>query len=139
MQPGYTILEHPADIGIEARGDTLQQVFEQAAKGMMSVILDPGSVDSVESHRLDLRADDVEQLLVRWLAEILYYFDGRRFLAKEFVIDRMTATRLEAVIRGESHLPHKHRMNMDVKAVTYHQLCVRNDTQGWYARVFLDI
>jgi SHS2 domain-containing protein len=139
MQSGYTILEHPADIGVEARGATLSDAFEQAASGMMSILVDAASVDLVRSERVMLRAGDVDQLLVRWLGEILYLFDGRKFLAANCSIERMTDTELNAVITGEAYQPQKHRMKLDIKAVTYHQLCVRREEQGWYVRYFLDI
>ncbi len=45
---GYRIIEHPADMGIEAHGDTLQAVFEYLARGLMSVIVDPSSIDPFE-------------------------------------------------------------------------------------------
>ena len=139
MESGYTILEHPADIGVEARGKTLSEAFEQAATGMMSVLIDPASVDSNRSEEIILRAGDIEQLLVRWLGEILYHFDCRKFLAKEFTIKKMTGNELNAVIRGELYQERKHHTKLDIKAVTYHQLCVREEDQGWYVRFFLDI
>ncbi len=46
MEAGYLILDHPADLGIEARGRTLAEAFEQAARGLISVIVDPDSVRS---------------------------------------------------------------------------------------------
>jgi SHS2 domain-containing protein len=46
------ILDHPADLGIEAYGQTLAESFEQAALGLISVILDPATVRQVEAERL---------------------------------------------------------------------------------------
>ena len=50
--PGFMILDHPADLGIEAYGQTLAESFEQAALGLISVILDPATVRQVEAERL---------------------------------------------------------------------------------------
>jgi SHS2 domain-containing protein len=139
LSPGYTILEHPSDLGIEARGETLPEVFRQAAVGLMSVIVDPSTVYPRESRPVELTASDVEQLLVRWLAEILYLFDGQRFVCKEFSVRDVSPTILSATVLGEAFASSRHRTRVDVKAVTYHQLAVREDREGAMARVFLDI
>jgi SHS2 domain-containing protein len=139
MLSGYTILEHPADLGIEAKGITLHEAFEQAAIGMMSVILDLSGVDVQELQEVDLRASDIEQLLVQWLSEILYLYDGKKFVSKDFLIHTLTHSELKATIRGEPFSPARHQTKLDVKAITYHQLIVRENEQGGYVKVFLDI
>src|SRR5882672_2660352 len=108
MRSGFTILEHPSDLGIEARGATLGEAFRSAARGLMSVIVDGDSVGSRESLPLVVRAADTDQLLVRWLSDILYLYDGKRFVAKEFTIDEFTTGFLAARVTGEPLDPAKH-------------------------------
>ena len=139
MQPGFRILEHPSDIGIEARGESLARAFESAARGLMSVILDPSTVGASEVRKIHLKASDREQLLVRWLGEILYLYDGQEFASGEFSVLSCTETSLSADIRGETLPKGIRKTRMDVKAVTYHQLAVRSDENGVTVRVFLDI
>jgi len=139
MVSGFKILEHPADVGIEASGASLREAFEHAATGLMSIILDLSLVEVQESKIIKLHANDAEQLLVRWLSEILYLFDGKGFVPKEFSISSLSPTSLTALIRGEQFSATMHRTKLDVKAVTYHQVMVRDDNDGAYVRVFLDI
>ena len=139
MQPGYSILDHPADLGIEATGETLAEAFEQAASGLISVILDPSSIDSPEKMQTTLNASDYHELLVRWLSEILYLYDGRGFAPKEFGIRSLTETNLTAVVRGERFSTEKHVTRLDVKAVTYHQIFIEENENGARVRVYLDI
>jgi SHS2 domain-containing protein len=139
MQAGYSILEHPSDIGIEAQGDDLAEAFEQAARGMMSVIVDLSSVDCRAAREIIVTASDVEQLLVKWLSEILYLYDGQQFAAKEFQIQALTDTDLKATVKGEMYSARKHQTKLDVKAVTYHQLLVEENDKGGKVRVFVDI
>jgi len=42
-------------------------------------------------------------------------------------------------VTGEFIQEQKHRLRIDVKAVTYHQLSVRQEPNGSTVRVFLDI
>lgn len=139
MLPGFRLLDHPADLGIEARGKTLSQAFEQAATGLMSVILDLSSVQAIVKREVTLQAPDLETLLVKWLTEILYLYDGEGFVSKQFEICQLHDYGLQAVILGEAFAEGTHFTRLDVKAVTYHQLEVEETGDGVRVRVFLDI
>lgn len=139
MDQGYRILEHPSDAGIEARGQNLKQAFESAALGMMSLIVDPGCVQGKGKKSVTVSGTDPENLLVRWLSEILFEYDGNGFLVSGIQIKEIAETRLEAVLSGEEIDSEKHRFRTDVKAVTYHQLKVETTDEGCVVRVFFDI
>lgn len=139
LTSGYRILDHPSDLGIEAVGRSLAEAFESAARGLMSVILDLKPVREVESHEIVLTAEDIEHLLVKWLGEILYRYDGQLFVSKDFHIMSLTPTQLSATIEGELFDPERHKTKLDVKAITYHQLSVEEGTDISRVRVFLDI
>ena len=139
LLPGYTILEHPSDLGIEARGRTLPELFRQAAIALVSIIVELETVRETEQREVVIAATDREHLFVRWLTEILYLYDGTGFVCKDFRIGSLSGTNLRATVLGEALRPSVHRRLLDVKAVTYHQLAVRRQSEGWVARVFLDI
>jgi len=139
MTNQWIILEHPSDIGVEALGDSLKEAYQSAAEGMMSVILDVSSIQTLSEHQIHLTASDREQLLVQWLSEILYLYDGKGFACGEFTITKFTQTDLESIVRGEPFDSNKHKPKLDLKAVTYHQLLVRETPDGGLVRVFFDI
>ena len=137
--PGFSILDHPADLGIEARGRNLGEAFEQAALGLTSIIIDPATITPSERIEVDLTASDRQQLLVRWLSEILYFYDAKGFVARRFEVKFLTDKSLRAEMRGESLCLEKHITRLDVKAVTYHQLQVEENASGGHVRVYVDI
>lgn len=137
--PGFDLLDHPADLGIEARGETMAQAFEQAATGLMSVILDLSPVEPLVSREVTLEASDLKHLLVKWLAEVLYLYDGEKFVSREFSVFELRHNFLRATVRGETFVAEKHVTRLDVKAVTYHQLVVDETSEACRVRVFLDI
>jgi SHS2 domain-containing protein len=139
MKAGFRILEHPADVGIEATGASLKEAFEQAALGLLSMITDIDSVDTSEERYIQLKGSDIQNLLVKWLSEILYLYDGENFLVGEVEIESISPTRLEAIVRGESVNEARHPMKIDIKAITYHQLKVLEKNDGCVVRVFFDI
>ena len=137
--PGFHLIDHPADLGIEAQGKTLSEAFEQAATGLMSVILDLSSVEALASKEVTLHGSDPEHLLVKWLTEVLYLYDGENFVCREFLVCELRDDFLRATVRGEPFAADKHVTRLDVKAVTYHQLLVEQTRGPSRVRVFLDI
>ena len=136
---GYVLLDHPADLGIEAFGRDLAAAFVQAALALMSVILDPGKIDCTQSRAIVLEGVDREHLLVKWLTEVLYLYDGQNFAVGNFVISEFSSTRLKATLTGEPFDAIKHAPRLDVKAITYHQLLVEEAAEVARVRIFLDI
>jgi SHS2 domain-containing protein len=139
MDASTRYLDHPSDIGIEASGATRAEAFANAAAAMISLLVDQSGVVATGRRTVSLNATDEEQLLVRWLSELLYLYDGQQFVSTEFTFSACTATTIEAVVAGERFDPEKHSARGDIKAVTYHQISVRHDERGCSVRVFLDI
>lgn len=139
MTRGFTFLEHPSDIGIEAVGETLQEAFKQATVALMAIIVEVESLDEKEERYIKIQATDYEQLLVKWLNEILYLYDGENFLVKKAKFLKFSPVSLEAKVFGEKYNAQKHHMKLDVKAVTYHQLAVKSNEKKSIVRVFFDI
>jgi SHS2 domain-containing protein len=139
MDSGFRILEHPADMGLEVWGPDLTEVFRLAALGLTSIIVDPASVSDRERRSVSIKGSDIENLLVRWLSEILYIYDGEGFLASDVEIKSLNDSGLEATLKGEKAEAGHHQFRVDVKAVTYHQLKIAREKDVWTARVFLDI
>jgi SHS2 domain-containing protein len=139
MEEGYRLLEHPADVGIEAVGRSLKDAFEYAALGLTSIIVERSSVDPSEQRFVSLQGSDPENLLVRWLSEILYLYDGEDFLIADVLVTHLAEGELAATLRGEKVNEQKHKLRMDIKAITYHQLKIEHIPEGFVIRVFLDI
>jgi SHS2 domain-containing protein len=136
---GFEVLEHPADIGFRAFGPTLPGLYRAAAIAMLSIAGDPEAAEPREERRLTIESGDRESLMVDWLNEVLYWFDGGLFAFRDFHVDSLSDGRIEAVGVGEPRDPERHRTRLIVKAVTYHQLRIEPRDGGWIAEVYLDI
>jgi SHS2 domain-containing protein len=133
-------MEHTADFGVLAKGDTLADVFVQAALGMFSFILaEPEKVQEREVREVEVTAPDREVLLVNWLNELVYLLEVEGMLFRRFEIVEMDGRHLRARCYGEKIDPARHRLKIGVKSATYHMLQVRKRKDGWHARVILDI
>lgn len=135
----YEVIDHTADVGIVVRAATLPDLFETAAEGMFSFIVDPAGVENRAWLERRVEAEDLEGLLVAWLNDLLTVLAAEAFVPRVFVVDEVSERRVRATIHGEPVDPSRHRFRLDVKAATYHQLQVTRQDDGWTARIIFDV
>ena len=134
----FRFIDHTADVGILAQGETLAETFVQAALGLFSSMIDLNQVKELRRRQVDVTAPNVESLLVAWLTELIYIFDVDGLALNRFDVQEMTPTRIKALCWGEELDEARHRIGPGVKAATYHGLEVKKNGE-WRAQVFLDI
>jgi SHS2 domain-containing protein len=140
--PGdFEFLEHTADLKFIAYGSTLDECFRNSARAMFSSIVDPESVGGNHLEEIELKAETLEILLHDFLSELLFLFETRELLFREFrvSVDRNGGYRLKAELKGDRYDPKKHDIEMEIKAVTYHELFVEKRDDEWTAQVLCDI
>jgi SHS2 domain-containing protein len=133
----FELIEHTADMGLKAYGETLSGAFANAALGMFSLIAELKNVCETESRRVEVKADDIEGLLFEWLNSLLYYFDVAMLLFRRFDIIEFKDTHLTAICYGEPYDASRHSLRMGVKSATYHQLEV--DKKKNTVRIIFDV
>jgi len=126
----FRFLEHTADAKFQAFGRTLEEAFANAALATASLMWDTGTIARKICHPVRAGAIDLEQLLVRFLEEILYLVESRFFLlasAEELRIERRGEEyRLEAVFWGDTNSD-AYETYGGVKAVTYNEMEIRKN------------
>ena len=135
----YRFLEHTADAGLAATGQSQAELFASAGEGLAALLCEPDGIRERASLELEASAPDLESLMVAWLSEINYRFEVDRFAFRSFQVSEVSDNRIRATGRGERIDPSRHRIGEQVKAITYHQLEVRRDGDQWSARVIVDI
>ena len=133
----FEFIEHTADTGLVAYGETMAEAFANAAYGMFSIITAPDDVKEVESRRVSVSEQDKEALLFAWLNDLIYIFDVETILFSRFEITEFTESKLEAVCYGEKYDASRHLLKTEVKSATYHMLEV--DKEKNTVRVIFDI
>ncbi len=137
----YRILPHTADGKFQAFGRTLEEAFGNAALALASLMWDWRAVEPAVRRDVRVAGIDREQLLVKFLGEIIYVFETRRFLLAG--VDSLRIRRapegfgLEAVLAGET-LSSRHELFGDVKAVTYNELKIEA-CDGFTVQVVVDM
>lgn len=136
---GFEPFEHTADVGLRVWGDDLVDLFEQAAAGFIDIMVDPHCVCCRERRTVEVQGAETEELLVAWLQEILFAFDAEGFVPHSADVECLEGGRLRGALNGETLDPERHEVRQAVKAVTYHDLQVRQTDDGFEVRVVFDV
>lgn len=135
----YELIDHTADIGIKAYGDDLSEAFTHAAKGMFDIITDSSQIESKGEYQIEISSDDLEQLLVDWLDELLYLQGAENLVFGEFRVSvDEEKPEISATVLGEEFDTDKHKIGMEIKAVTYHMLEVHKG-DPCFVKVLFDV
>ncbi len=132
-----------ADVAFRAWGETFEELIVAAGDAVMAVMI--GALESIEPRETRVLAvdnPDADMLLFNVLQELVFFKDAQNLLLR---IQSPRVTRAGDGYRflgagvGEPIDRGRHRMSVDVKAVTLHLFRVAHTDSGWEAIVVLDI
>ena len=134
--------EHTADIGVRGYGSTLEEAFEAVALALFDVMVDVRKVEPKECREVEVEEEDLEALLYSFLEELLVLHDveGLVFGDVKVEIEKTeNGYRLKARACGEP-LSEKHEPKEEVKAITYHEMEIKQLPDGrWMAQFVPDL
>jgi SHS2 domain-containing protein len=132
-----------ADVAFDAWGKSREAMFASAADALLRTQVEsPESVDRLREVGISEEAAELDLLLLAFLQELVFRKDaGRLLLHADSVRIEGTdgAYRVTATARGEAIDPARHRLLVDVKAVTLHRLRAAFEDGAWRATVVLDV
>ena len=139
MKPEFEELDHTADVAMRVRGATLDLLFRHAARGMMQLMTGPLRGVSAQTERtVDIEADAPDALLRAWLSELIFLVAAHRLVPVSFTVEHVDAHRLRARVGVAPLTDAIARDATEIKAVTWHGLCVDTDQDGYFAEVVFD-
>jgi SHS2 domain-containing protein len=135
----YQLIEHTADVGFWVRAAEFNDLLVEAGRALFAIIiLNPELVTPRLEVAVRIAGQDPEELLLDWLSDLLFIFEQRRLVLSRFEVE-LEPTGLAGRAWGEPLDFSRHRLGNEVKAITYHQLMVRQTADGWEARVIVDV
>lgn len=135
----YKIINHTADFGIHVFGADAKTLFSSAAAAMFDLLTDADSIKGSSRIDLEVSGEDWADLMVNWLRETLYLWNGRELLVKTTLIETLSQQNLTAKVVADRYDPKRHVIKTEIKAVTYHQTKVVCKSTGWEAVVIFDV
>ena len=134
----YRFIDHTADLGIVVRGENPKGLFRNAALALIDIVGGPTVSRPQATHIIDITGDDWPDLMVNWLREILYLWNGEAYLVSGVHMMDLSEQRLRAEVALEAYQPDIHTIKTEVKAVTYHQIKVGPANGEWEAQIIFD-
>ncbi len=131
---GYREREHTADWALEVWAPDLAGLLEQAARGMYALAGARLADEERQVRRLELHAADAESLLVNFLGELLYLGEAEGLGFEGYVL-RLEGFHLQAELSGRRLAG----LAKEIKAVTYHNLAVRQTESGLETCIVFDV
>ncbi len=131
---GFQEVEHAADWALRVWAPQLSGLLEQAGRGMLSLAGVKVADGPPRECEIEISFLDREQLLVKFLSEILYFIEQENLAFTEYDLS-LDRDRLKARLRG---YPIR-SLEKAIKAVTYHNLEVRQTERGYEVYIVFDV
>ena len=120
-----TVEEYEAsgDLGFRAKGPDLPSVVAAIAQRLVSALLPLETIREQETRSLDVSGEEEEEQIVNFLNEVLFLVFGYRWLPRR-IASIIWGERIKAELIGEPLDSKRHRIEREIKAVTYHNLSI---------------
>lgn len=135
----YTLLSHTADLGMIVKGDSCEGLFRNAGMALTDIMILNKALKTGEKKEISIKGNDLPDLMVKWLSEILYLFEGERLITTEIEVNQLSSSSISSTLITCGFDNRYHEVLREIKAVTYHQVDVREDSGIWTARVIFDL
>jgi len=127
-----------ADIGVRVRGVNINEIFENAAIAVTSLMLDPSIIGKKIVKEFFIEGNDISSLLINWITELLIIRDSEGILFSSFQVKISNDGKsLNAKNYGERIIGNN--LEMDIKAITYSLFKLEKLNGDYYLQFVLDI
>jgi SHS2 domain-containing protein len=139
-QKKYRITKHQSELAVKVVGDSQADLFANSAYTLFDVLVaDLDKVDCKEHIPLEVEGTDRDDLMVNWMRELLYLYQGSGYLLKEFQIREVKDTIVKAEVAGEKIDPDRHEIKQEIAAIAFHKSRMDKTGNQWTAQVIFEV
>jgi SHS2 domain-containing protein len=138
-EPSYALFNHTADLGLIVTGNSCEDLFRNAGLALMELMVINKPNYPGKKTVISINGNDFPDLMVKWLSELLYLFEGERQVITEIDINRLSPNNINSTVDIVEFDSRHHEVLREIKAVTYHQIEVMEERGLWTARVIFDL
>ncbi len=139
-QKNYRITKHQSELAVRVVGHSQADLFANSALTLFDVMVtDVEKIDCKESIPLEVEGTDRDDLMVNWVRELLYLYQGSGYLLKEFLIREVKDTLVKADVRGEKIDPDRHEVQQEIAAIASHKSRMQKTGNQWTAHLIFEI
>jgi SHS2 domain-containing protein len=134
----YSFVEHTADMKLRAEGNSLTDALEAALNGLANLIKGNEKPAERDELKIEFNAEYLEDLIVMSLEKLLILSEVEKICpskVKILALEKEGVYNIRAIVLGQKNI----ETSPLVKAITYHQLVMKQEGKKWIIEVVLDI
>lgn len=131
---GFSELPHTADVCIRIWGPDINSLFVQGAQGLFYLVQPEGISDTSIDIPIKIEGGDLETLLVGFLSLLLYWLEVDKLICSNPNIKYENGK-----ITGSITCHYCEMISRQIKAVTFHDLNIRETSNGYVAEIVFDV
>jgi SHS2 domain-containing protein len=131
------MLDHTADVRYRLTGNSFSEILRSAAAALNETAFHRIDGEASQIKHIQVGGDSYEEVVVRWLQELIYLMDVEQLAFVGFTFDRAGADGASAAAAG-------YHYNLDdreteIKGAPFHGLTVNEHGNNFTAEVILDL
>lgn len=138
-QQKYRLTTRQSELAVKVLGNSQVNLFANSAFALFDVMTEVEKIDIKERMPLEVEGTDRDDLLVNWMRELLYLYQGSGYLLREFHIREAKDTIVKAEVCGEKIDPDRHEIKREIVGVAYHQSRMQKTGDQWTAQLIFEI
>jgi len=139
----YNFKDHTADIAVDIEADSLNELFTAAAFTWRESISDDKIIGLNENKSLTFRDESLEILLVSFLSELNFLFQSEHWMMSSVqqidIQKEKNVWNLSIMITGGYFDRNQMKLKSEIKAITYHQMEIKEKNGKFSTRIVFDI
>jgi SHS2 domain-containing protein len=143
MSWSYNFKDHTADIALDVEADNLSELYIAAAYAWQESITDTEIDGVLERKSVTLNEENLEILLVSFLSELNFLFQSEKWLLSSIkqieLNNRNDVWNLSVIMLGSKFIRDKLKFKTEIKAITYHQMEIKEVNGKFSTRIVFDI
>lgn len=135
----FRITPHHSELAVKVFGSSQAELFENSGSALYDVITDIEKIETKDRLPLEVEGTDRDDLLVNWVRELLYLYQGSGYLLKEFRINELGDKWVKAEVCGEKIDPDRHEIEKEVVAIAYDKSRMVKTGDQWTAQLIFEV
>jgi len=137
----YEYIKHTADLKVRAYGKTIEEAFANVAIGGFDFLTDTSKIKKKIEKKISITSKRIEALLYDFFEELLFLLDTESFMISDFKDMKIKQAKdkfeLTCVAQGDNYK--NYEVKGDIKAVTYSEMSIKKEKNGFVVEVVFDI
>lgn len=135
----YRLNKRQSEIAVKVVGNSQADLFANSAFALFDVMVEMQAIEARERLPLEIEGSDRDDLMVNWVRELLYLYQGSGYVLREFQIREVKDTVVKAEVAGEKIDPDRHEIKQEIASVAFHKSRMDKTGDQWTAHLIFEL